>query len=103
MEPDDLRAAWANMGDQIVSMQHELSQLRRWKETVDQYPDLPAVLRPKDVAAAAKVSLSSAYAIMSDGSMKVFYAGRSPRCSREEFIRWMQSGGCRRGCAQDDF
>lgn len=101
MEPDDLRAAWANMGDQIVSMQHELSQLRRWKETVDQYPDLPAVLRPKDVAIAAKVSISSAYAIMSDGSMKVFYAGKSPRCSRAEFIRWMQSGGCRRGGAEN--
>lgn len=93
MDQSDFKKAWNRMGEQFDCMQAELAELRRWKNTVDKYPDLPAVLRPKDIAAAAKISLTKAYEIMSDGSMQVFYCGKSPRCPRDEFIRWMQAGG----------
>ena len=96
MESESLQAAWNDMGNQLMRMQAELTALRQWKNTVDHYPDLPAVLRPKDVAEAARISLTKAYEVMCDGSMHVFYAGKSPRCPRAEFIRWMQAGGSRK-------
>lgn len=96
MDTNDFKESWQRMGEQISSMQAELTALRQWKNTVDHYPDLPAVLRPKDVAEAARISLTKAYEVMCDGSMHVFYAGKSPRCPRAEFIHWMQAGGSRK-------
>lgn len=90
---NDFEKTWAQIGQKVTSMEAELAVLRRWKETADQYPDLPVVLSPKDVAKAAGISMTKAYDVMRDGSMKIFYAGRAPRCPRKEFIRWMESGG----------
>lgn len=87
--------------DSLDAMEKELDELKRWKETVNLYPDLPPIMTAQDISRLFQCSLTSAYEIMKKGSLPTIKAGGMVRCTKESFLKWAAGGGEKNGTETD--